>query len=140
MTVQTVATVECLCQAVSISVEKISRVFDACHCRMCRKWGGGPLLTVECEGEVAISDEDSIGIFGSSNWAERGFCRQCGTHLFYRLKEQQQYFLPIGLFQESDEFVMGRQIFIEEQPSYYCFANETKKMTGEELFAEYTSK
>ena len=23
----------------------------------------------------------------SSAWAERGFCKNCGSHLFYRLKE-----------------------------------------------------
>src|SRR4051794_39009432 len=36
----------CLCGSVSVSVKLEKCAFDACHCGMCRKWGGGPALTV----------------------------------------------------------------------------------------------
>ena len=38
----------CLCGAVTVSVSQPAASVGACHCRMCRKWGGGPLLAVEC--------------------------------------------------------------------------------------------
>lgn len=49
--------------------------------------------------------------------------------------------MPAGLFDkleshEGAEFTT--QIFIEEKPSYYDFANQTKMMTGEEVFAAYS--
>jgi len=59
------------------------------------------------------------------------------AHLFYRLKENQLYFMPVGLFDEGPDLIFDTQVFIEEKPSYYCFANVTKEMTGAECFAEY---
>ncbi|WP_339900516.1 GFA family protein [Paraglaciecola polaris] len=57
---------------------------DACHCASCRKWSGGPLLAIDCGTDVSISPTDNITVYDSSQWAQRGFCRHCGTDLFYR--------------------------------------------------------
>jgi len=63
--------------------------------------------------------------------------QNCVTHLFYRLKENKLNYMPVDLFDEGPKLVFDSQVFIEEKPSYYCFANNTKKMTGAEYFAEY---
>jgi hypothetical protein len=70
--------------------------------------------------------------------AERGFCKQCGTHLFYRIKENQQCNMSVGLFDKDDDFEFDIQVFIDEKPEYYCFSNETRRLTGEEAFTEFT--
>ncbi|MDJ0901745.1 MAG: GFA family protein [Xenococcus sp. MO_188.B8] len=131
-----VLTGSCLCGAVSISSSSISNHVAACHCSMCRKWGGGPLLVVECEGELSFSGAENIGVYQSSEWAERGFCKNCGSHLFYRLKENNHYYLPVGIFDNSEGLVFDLQVFIEEKPEYYSFANKTNNMTGADLFAQ----
>jgi hypothetical protein len=107
---------------------------------MCRKWGGGPLLAVDCGADVVIEGEENVGVYDSSQWAERGFCTRCGTHLFYRLKQNQQYHIPAGLLDGCDDLVFESQVFIDEKPGYYAFANETKNMTGAEIFAMYAPK
>ena len=127
----------CLCGAVSLTAASIGHSVGACHCSMCRKWGGGPLMAVDCGTEVRIEGGENVGVYGSSAWAERGFCSRCGTHLFYRLKEQKQYIVPIGLFDDPPEVVFDSQVFIDEKPGYYAFANETENMTGAEVFARY---
>ena len=43
--------------------------------------------------------------------------------------------MPAGIFDNSEGLVFDHQIFIDEKPEYYSFANETKNMTGEEVFA-----
>jgi hypothetical protein len=106
---------------------------------MCRKWTGGPFLVVECGSNVHFEGNDNISVFNSSDWAERGFCNKCGSHLFYRLKEARQYFVPVGLFDDGEEWVFDHQVFIDEKPSYYSFANKTKNLTGEEVFAQYSA-
>jgi hypothetical protein len=106
---------------------------------MCRKWGGGPLLTIECGSTAHFEGSDDISIFSSSEWAERGFCRKCGTHLFYRLKPQDHYAIPIGLLDDGSEWVFDHQIFVDEKPSFYEFANATRNLTGAEAFAQYSS-
>lgn len=127
----------CLCGAVSIKAKSKSNSIGACHCTTCQKWGGGPLLAVECEGQVSFEGEEHISVFSSSEWAERGFCRNCGTHLFYRLKKEGYYAIPYGLFENRDDWMLTEQIFIDQKPSFYSFSERTKKLTGEEVFAQY---
>ena len=129
----------CLCGAVKVTAKTNSNHVDACHCNMCRKWTGGPLLAIQCGEDVNFEGNENISVFNSSEWAERGFCSKCGTHLFYRLKEGNYYALPVGLLDDEESFVLEQQIFIDEKPSFYSFANKTKNMTGEEVFAEYSA-
>ncbi|MGV0005613.1 MAG: GFA family protein [Candidatus Porifericomitaceae bacterium WSBS_2022_MAG_OTU9] len=130
----------CLCGSVEIQVLSMSPDVGACHCSMCRKWTGGPFLVVDCNTEVKISGEANVSTYTSSEWAARGFCSKCGTHLFYKLKQSGQYMIPPGLFDESLKLNFTHQIFIEEKPEYYSFANETKNMTGEEVFAQFSGE
>ncbi|BCL39237.1 hypothetical protein NSMS1_56840 [Nostoc sp. MS1] len=94
-------------------------------------------MVVNCGSDVSFEGRENITIFNSSEWAERGFCNQCGTHLFYRLKANNQYYIPVGLFEQQQDFVFTHQVFIDEKPTYYCFANDTENMTGAELFAQF---
>jgi len=73
----------CLCGAVSFTSPD-SREIGACHCGFCRRWGGGPLLAVHCGPDVQFQGADQIGVFSSSEWAERAFCKKCGTHCYGR--------------------------------------------------------
>lgn len=104
---------------------------------MPKKWGGNSLLAVDCGSEVEFEGAQHITVYESSEWAERGFCQHCGTHLFYRLKQNQQYILPVGLFDTDAKFEFTKQIFIEQKPDYYEYANQTKMMTGEQVFAAF---
>ena len=127
----------CLCGAVKLTAGKFEGSLGACHCSMCRKWGGGPLLCIDCGTDVHIDGEEHVAAYDSSAWAERGFCKNCGTHLFYRLKQARQYVIPIGLFDDHPQVSFDSQIFIDEKPDYYAFANDTTFMTGAEVFAKY---
>jgi len=124
----------CLCGEVRIKAKKASAGVGACHCKMCRRWGGGPFMEIDCGAEVEIEGEENISVFDSSKWADRGFCRNCGTHLFYRLKESGQHMIPVGLFEDEEGLEFSSQVFIDEKPAYYTFANQTKDLTGEEIF------
>lgn len=127
----------CLCGATRIFVKSMSHSMSGCHCQMCRKWGGGPFLVVDCGSEVLFEGQENINKFASSQWLERGFCNQCGTHLFCRLKQTNNYFMPVGIFEQQKDFIFERQIFIDEKPEYYSFANETKNLTEAEFVAQF---
>jgi hypothetical protein len=131
---------KCLCGAVQFEVEVANTEVAACHCSMCRNWSGGPMITIDCGDSFKVSDQAPILRFQSSEWAERGFCTLCGTHLFYFLKPNNQYHLPAGLLQIEEQYQFTHQIFIDEKPEYYDFANTTKNMTGPELFALFNAQ
>ena len=130
----------CLCGAVHVTAKPKSNSIGACHCSICRKWGGSPLLAVECESKVDFEGKEHISTFDSSDWAERGFCQKCGTHLFYRLKEEGHYAIPVGLFDGDGEWKLSEQIFIDQKPSFYSFSEKTRDLTGEQVFAQYSEK
>ena len=96
-------------------------------------------MDIDCGPEVSFEGEENISVFDSSPWAERGFCSRCGTHLFYRLKENNQYLMPVGLFDDQEGLVFDHQVFIDEKPEYYSFANKTSDMTGAEVFEKYSA-
>jgi len=131
------ATGSCLCGAVSIRVPELGTDAGACHCDLCRNWGGGPLFALGCGDELAFEGPDKIAVYDSTAWAERGFCSVCGSHLFIRVKESGRYILPAGLFPVEEALQFDHQIFIDRKPAYYCFSNETRDMTGAELFAQH---
>jgi hypothetical protein len=132
-------TATCLCKKVSIKCEEINTNIGACHCSTCQTWGGGAYLSVEAGTNVTVQGAEHVTAYDSSEWAERGFCNKCGTHLFYKLKGTQQYMLSAGLFPDADvkAFKFDHQIFIEEKPEFYSFANKTQNMTGAEVFAKH---
>lgn len=127
----------CLCGAVTVTAKESRNTVGACHCNMCRRWGGGPFMETACGAAVSFHGEENISVFDSSAWAERGFCSKCGTHLFYRLKESCQHMIPVGIFDGDDKLVFDSQVFIDEKPAFYSFSQETKDLTGAELFAKY---
>ncbi len=94
-------------------------------------------MEIDCGADVRFEGEESISVFSSSDWAERGFCGNCGTHLFYRLKGSGEHMVPVGLFEDGADLVFKGQVFIDEKPDYYTFANDTKNLTGAELFAMF---
>ncbi len=132
---------KCLCKKVSFSFKAKAKEFDVCHCSMCRAWGGGPSFNVESLGEVLIEGLDSLSIYESSEWAERGFCQNCGTHLFYRLKDKSLNFcnFNLGAVEAHEDYKFIKQIFIDNKPDHYSFSNKTICMTESEVLEAFGS-
>ncbi len=127
---------QCLCQQVAFETE-VSTTVGVCHCGMCRKWGGGPLFAVDCGTGLHFEGQENISVYDSSEWAQRAFCKHCGTHLYYRLKHNDEFVVPAGLFDDQTHFVLESQIFIDKKPAYYHLGNDTRSMTEAEVFAKY---
>ena len=127
---------KCLCGAITVRTPD-KKSIDACHCGICRRWGGGPALGVPCGSDVQIDGVEQLKVYKSSEWAERAFCRECGTHIFYKLLHTNEYFVPADLFQNEIEFEFKEQIFIDMKHNYYEFTNQTLNITEAEVFAKF---
>jgi hypothetical protein len=130
----------CLCGSVKICVAKIDPKFTVCHCESCRKWGGGPLFMTQCGADIHFEGEETVKEYDSSSWASRGFCSNCGTHLFSRFKKTGAYNVPVGLFPNTKNLTMSLQYFSDLRPDYYCFSNDTPEMTEAEIKTYYASE
>ena len=125
----------CLCGAVKFTADVAKRDVDVCHCSMCRRWTAGPFMGLMHEGEVVFDGAESIGVYKSSEWGERGFCKHCGTPLFWRLSGSNTYSFSAGALDDQTGLKLTMEIFIDEKPAFYDFANETRRLTGAEAMA-----
>ena len=129
---------KCLCGAVTFVAEDVETHHHACHCGMCLRWSGGaPFFGARVHG-VAFTGVEHLARHASSPWAERGFCRTCGSHLFYFLKPNQSYSMSVGAFDDPSPFVLALEIFIDQKPAGYAFAGEHPRMTEAEAVAAFT--
>lgn len=127
----------CLCGAVTFEGRGDVEL-DVCHCGMCRRWSGGPHIGAMFKDGVHLLTSDSLRWYDSSEWAERGFCCQCGSTLFYRLKQAPDEISGIaGHFDLPAGLAVKEHIFIEDKPDYYEFADNAPRLTGAEVMARF---
>lgn len=131
----------CLCGAIRYTVKKPQTHIDVCHCSMCRKFSGGIGLGMEAPMDgVLWEGEDNIGLYQSSEWAERGFCKTCGSSLFYRMPPSEFHkkgmlSLCAGTLDDLNGLPLETEIYIENKPDSYAFAGDLKQMTEHDVIA-----
>jgi hypothetical protein len=128
----------CLCGEVRYTAAPEKLEMDACHCDMCRRWSGGVLMTVPCN-DVVVAEKSQLGVYHSSDWAERVFCTRCGTSLFWRLRDEGGGHVAVSFpsIDEPPEMVFAEEIFIDEKPALYAFAGDRRRKTGDQVIAEF---
>ncbi len=97
---------------------------------------GGPFPVLDCVTGLSFEGGENIQSYESSAWAERGFCKTCGTHL-YKIKANESYMVPVGIFENPDSVSFETQIFTDQKPDYYDFHTTTEMLTKEEALARY---
>ncbi|MBO0453074.1 GFA family protein [Candidatus Enterococcus murrayae] len=133
---------QCLCGKVSITIPKISEEITVCHCHMCQKFFGGPFMALEgvLPENFTLNGEEQIQRFMSSEWAERGSCKACGSSLFYHGLADNEYYFPVGLFAEIDHAKLTEEIFYDQKPAFFHYKEPTEKLTEaaflQKLFAD----
>lgn len=126
---------KCLCGAVRFSFAPAEPEVDACHCTMCRRWSGGPALSIKASGEPAIDGVENVAAYKSSEWGERRFCQVCGTHLFYSAPSFGYFGVSAGAVDDLSGLSFTTEIFIDHKPALYDFANNTRRLTEVEFVA-----
>ena len=76
----------CLCDDLRFGFDGPSLWCAHCHCSMCQRTHGAPLVTWVgvAEERFRILAGDTLHWHRSSPEAERGFCNHCGSSLFFR--------------------------------------------------------
>lgn len=126
---------KCLCGSVRFEVAEVHEI-DACHCNMCQSWNGGPFIGADIRGQVTFQSDETLTWYASSDWAKRGFCGKCGSSLFYRLTEQDDFWsISAGALDLPTGLSIGKEIFVDEKPDYYNFSGDQPRYTGPEFLA-----
>lgn len=127
----------CLCGAATFRATLDDGAMSACHCEMCRRWTSGPFLSLAIRPDsLVFGDDGAVGVYRSSAEAERGFCRTCGSTLFWRAVDGSSADVSAQLVDAPGRFPFATEIYVEDKPANYAFAQVGRRMTGAEWRAE----
>lgn len=73
----------CHCGAVSYAISGEPVYHALCHCTDCRRATGAPAVSWALFPEEAVTITGTAKVYASSENAQRHFCGDCGTSLFY---------------------------------------------------------
>lgn len=130
---------QCMCGAVTITATPARDALGACHCDMCRRWSSSAFVSFQVEpGYAALGP---VRTYTSSDWAERAFCEECGSALWYRItlpgEMHGQTQVAAGLFDNAVGSQLKLELYIDKKPEGYAFAGERRQMTEAEVMAMY---
>ncbi len=130
----------CLCGAVRYTLADAPEGYGACHCNMCRRWSGGIELGLQIMPDrITWEGMDDVATYKSSEWAERGWCRKCGSSLFWRLTAEGPMSgltaLCAGTLDTLDGLELTSEVYIDQKPAGHAFAGERTRMTEADVMA-----
>lgn len=111
----------CQCGAVRYALAQAPENACICHCRMCQKQFGsffGAFADVPADRFHITRGEP--GWFQSSDEAARGFCRDCGTPLFYRFASGHRIGVSIGSLDRHSEVKPQAQYGVESREPWFA--------------------
>lgn len=124
----------CLCGKVRFEVEGELHAPDACHCTQCRKQSGHFFVSTNVpRRSITIQGAENITWYRSSEKIQRGFCRVCGSFLFWDPIDQKKHdwiAVGMGAFETPTDTTLALHIFVGEKGDYYEIADGLPQRTG----------
>jgi hypothetical protein len=109
----------CICGAVTFEVDGELKPPDACH-PQCRKLSGHYLVAADIpRSRVRIQGEDSITWYQRRPEVRHGFCKVCGSTLFWDPVEHDWTAICLGAFDTPTRTELAIHIFVSEKGDYY---------------------
>jgi hypothetical protein len=117
---ETVRRGSCLCGAVSFRTRGALRGVIYCHCSQCRKQTGHFVAaTSALDADIDISGRESLSWYAASDEAKRGFCRTCGSLLFWKREKADRTSIMAGAFDRPSGLEGDHHIFVADKGDYY---------------------
>lgn len=110
----------CLCGAVHYEIKGSPRSVVGCHCVQCRKTSGHYVAATRIMNDhLEVRGEDFLTWYQSSPTAKRGFCKTCGSQLFWREVGASRTSIMAGTIDGETNLVMDQQIHTCSKGDYY---------------------
>lgn len=114
----------CLCGAVRYDVTGPLRDVISCHCGQCQKSSGHYFAaTATAPDNLHLTEDRGLKWYSSSDRADRGFCAECGSNLFWRRKDGSHVSILAGSFDGDTGLKTSRHIFVAAKKDYYDIAD-----------------
>ena len=110
----------CLCGAVTFKIKGELRQVLVCHCSQCRRSSGHQWAATAAPVEaIEIDCQNTLSWYRSSSKAKRGFCRRCGSSLFWQLDGSASLSIAAGSLDLPTGLSTQEHIYFEDASDYY---------------------
>jgi hypothetical protein len=69
--------------------------------------------------KLTFQADEALTWYASSDFAKRGFCRICGSSLFYKIHDKPKYGVAAGALEQPTDLEIGKHIFAKDKGDYY---------------------
>lgn len=112
----------CLCGGVAFHAALPALDASHCYCTMCQKFHGaaaGSYLDVAASGYVVERGAELIVDYASSSEGRRGFCKTCGSSLYWRSSARPDVIaLSLGTLQPAWTGTVEREVYTDTRPAW----------------------
>lgn len=134
-----------MCGAVRFTATNVASDFGTCYCDACRRWTSTGYSGVSADlSNLDIEGEDSIAVVDSSPWADRAFCKKCGSVLWYRQKGEDGTSTEISLSVGTLDGIGGMrrtlELFVDKKPEFLGPAVAERTLTEAQVMEMYAPK
>lgn len=110
----------CACGRVRFVVHGPLGDVVACHCETCRRTSGHYWAATRVPwAHLVIEPSTALAWYRSSTIASRGFCRECGSGLFFRKQAAADVSIAPGALDDASALSMTAHICTAEAGAYY---------------------
>ena len=110
----------CLCGAVRYRIKDSLRPVVYCHCTQCRSTSGHFVAaTAVLKENLELVSEQGLAWYQSSASARRGFCRICGSSLFWFPVSDSYISIMAGTLDQPTGIKAAEHIYVEFKADYY---------------------
>lgn len=122
----------CLCGQVRFRVTAQALDSGYCHCRMCQKNSGAPVVAwviFPADGFRWIAGTPAV--YASSARARRFFCSNCGSYMVFATEDSPaEVSVNTASFDDPSVFPPKMHIFVESRISWFNTADDLPRYEG----------
>ncbi len=124
----------CLCGEVAYDIEGPLRPVVGCHCVQCRKTSGHFVAATQGFWDrLSFSKYAGLSWYRSSDTAARGFCKTCGSSLFWRRHGNEMVSICAGTLDGPTGLEMSCHIHEATAGDYYTLDDGLPQVDQSEL-------
>ena len=121
---------QCLCGSVRFQLEgKLPGLYQ-CHCSLCRKLSGSASDTAMFLNKAQfkwLSGETLITSYRTPKDYRSDFCQTCGNTVPHLMNNQQQYWVPAGLLENTDNTCVKAQLYVDSKADWDTLSDAGEK-------------
>ncbi len=121
----------CFCGAVRYKVKGVLRGVVNCHCSQCTKLNGNfGAHSKAPKSNINIIKDEGLRWYEISGVTRRGFCRECGSGLFWDNIDQDALGIIAGSLDGPTNLRTIGHIFVADKTDFYEITDEIPQFEG----------